>query len=328
MRPVTRQRRLPEAPARDRPGLVGRLDTRGRPAPDALARATSTRSRQAGYRYSELGPFGYLPTDPGVVRDEYAKRGLTLTGGTVFVALHKGTDALEQAKADCDAEMAIIGPLGARHLVILPEGYTDLDGNLTAQPDPDRRRVGRPHDGHVRARPVRRRRARRRARVPHPRGQPRRARRRRSSASSTAPTPRPSTCASTPGTSRTAAPTTCKLIRDYPEPHPATSTSSRSTRRSGRASRDEQLGFAPAVRLGVDGRAAARRARTCRPCWRRSGRSTATCSASSSRTCTRATPDVPLPDRDAHPRVLRGLRARRRAAARRPRPTASQEGVA
>jgi inosose dehydratase len=30
--------------------------------------------------------------------------------------------------------MATIGPLGARHLVILPEGYTDLDGRLTGAP--------------------------------------------------------------------------------------------------------------------------------------------------------------------------------------------------
>lgn len=90
--------------------------------------------QQAGYQYSELGPFGYLPTDAGVIREEYAKRGLTLTGGTVFVALHKGKAALEKAKADCDAEMAVIGPNGARHLVILPEGYTDFDGNLTASP--------------------------------------------------------------------------------------------------------------------------------------------------------------------------------------------------
>lgn len=82
----------------------------------------------AGYRYSELGPFGYLPTDPGIIREEFARRDLTLTGGTVFVALHKGREALEKAKRDCDAEMATIGPLGARHLVILPEGYTDLDG--------------------------------------------------------------------------------------------------------------------------------------------------------------------------------------------------------
>ena len=90
--------------------------------------------QQAGYKYSELGPFGYLPADPGIVREEYAKRGLTLTGGTVFVALHKGKEALEKAKADCDTEMAVIGPNGAKHLVILPEGYTDMDGNLTASP--------------------------------------------------------------------------------------------------------------------------------------------------------------------------------------------------
>lgn len=88
----------------------------------------------AGYQYSELGPFGYLPKDPGIIREEYAGRGLTLTGGTVFVALHKGREALAKAKADCDAEMAVIGPLGAKHLVILPEGYTDFDGNLVASP--------------------------------------------------------------------------------------------------------------------------------------------------------------------------------------------------
>ena len=86
----------------------------------------------AGYAYTELGPLGYQPTDPGILREELAKRSLTLTGGTVFGALHRGATALAKAKADCDREMATIGPLGARHLVILPEGYTDLDGNLTA----------------------------------------------------------------------------------------------------------------------------------------------------------------------------------------------------
>ncbi len=85
----------------------------------------------AGYRYSELGPFGYLPKDAGVVREEYERRGLTLTGGTVSVALHRGRAALERAKADCDALMAVIGPSGARHVVALPEGYTDLDGTVT-----------------------------------------------------------------------------------------------------------------------------------------------------------------------------------------------------
>jgi inosose dehydratase len=91
-------------------------------------------AQQAGYRYSELGPFGYLPTDAAVVRDAYAAHGLTLTGGTVEAALQHGREALEAAKRACDAEMAVIGPNGARHLVILPEPFTDFDGNLTASP--------------------------------------------------------------------------------------------------------------------------------------------------------------------------------------------------
>jgi inosose dehydratase len=88
----------------------------------------------AGYQYVELGPFGYLPADPGVVREELGKRGLQLTGGTVGCGLQRGRDALEAAKAACDAEMAVIGPSGARHLVILPEGYTDSDGDLVTSP--------------------------------------------------------------------------------------------------------------------------------------------------------------------------------------------------
>lgn len=85
----------------------------------------------AGYRYSELGPFGYLPADAGIVRDAYAARGLTLTGGTVFTALHRGAEALAAAKAAVDAEMAVIGPSGARHLIVIPEGYTDMAGRMT-----------------------------------------------------------------------------------------------------------------------------------------------------------------------------------------------------
>lgn len=90
--------------------------------------------RDAGYKWTELGPYGYLPTDPGRLRDELDRRDLTLTGGTVFVGLQRGKEALAQAKADCDIEMATIGPLGARHVVILPEGYTDLDGQVTTSP--------------------------------------------------------------------------------------------------------------------------------------------------------------------------------------------------
>ena len=85
---------------------------------------------QAGYEWIELGPYGYLPTDPGQLRDELDRRGLRLSGGAVAAGLHRGPEALKQAVEDCRAEARLLTALGARHLVLLPEGYTELDGSL------------------------------------------------------------------------------------------------------------------------------------------------------------------------------------------------------
>ncbi len=90
---------------------------------------------EAGYSWIELGPYGYLPTDPEQLRDELGKRGLRLSGGAVFAGLHRGAEALKQAVDDCRQEAALLTALGARHLVLLPEGYTDLDGNITQPVD-------------------------------------------------------------------------------------------------------------------------------------------------------------------------------------------------
>ncbi|MGH3505340.1 MAG: TIM barrel protein [Nocardioidaceae bacterium] len=84
----------------------------------------------AGYHWVELGPYGYLPTDPGRLAGELAARGLELSGGAVFVGLHRGAEALQQAVDDCRTEARLLTALGARHLVLLPEIYTDLDGSL------------------------------------------------------------------------------------------------------------------------------------------------------------------------------------------------------
>jgi inosose dehydratase len=50
----------------------------------------------AGYRWLELGPYGYLPTDPARLTDELAQRGLTCAGGTVagVGGPHKDFDAV------------------------------------------------------------------------------------------------------------------------------------------------------------------------------------------------------------------------------------------
>ena len=38
----------------------------------------------AGYAYTELGPYGYYPTDPEALRAELAKRRLTIVAGFLF----------------------------------------------------------------------------------------------------------------------------------------------------------------------------------------------------------------------------------------------------
>ena len=43
----------------------------------------------SGYQWIELGPFGYLPTDPKQLSDELAARNLQLSAGIVFEHLHQ-----------------------------------------------------------------------------------------------------------------------------------------------------------------------------------------------------------------------------------------------
>jgi len=84
---------------------------------------------QAGYEWIELGPLGYLPTNPEQLRDELGKRGLQLSGGTMSAALQRGREALEEAKRQASRVAEVVTALGARHVVLLPEMYRDLDGS-------------------------------------------------------------------------------------------------------------------------------------------------------------------------------------------------------
>lgn len=80
---------------------------------------------RAGYVYTELGPQGFMPQDPEQLKDELAKRNLTVCGGTVFAGLHKGAEALEKAKREFAQEAKLLAAVGAEYLVHLPEQYTD-----------------------------------------------------------------------------------------------------------------------------------------------------------------------------------------------------------
>lgn len=78
----------------------------------------------AGYTRIELGPYGYLPTDPSRLRDELDKRGLTVTAGTIFEHLHRA-DSWDTMWKDVSAAAALTAAMGARHLVVIPEFWRD-----------------------------------------------------------------------------------------------------------------------------------------------------------------------------------------------------------
>jgi inosose dehydratase len=67
-----------------------------------------------------------MPQDPERLRDELAQRGLTCCGGTVFAGLHKGREALDVAKEAFGQEARLLAAVGAKHLVHLPEQWTDM----------------------------------------------------------------------------------------------------------------------------------------------------------------------------------------------------------
>ncbi len=90
----------------------------------------------AGYRGTELGPFGFLPKDKKQLRDELGRRGLALIGAT---HVHTFGDRGSAAKlmATLDELAPLLSELGAQHLVIMDEsnwyprqaqGVLDEDG--------------------------------------------------------------------------------------------------------------------------------------------------------------------------------------------------------
>ncbi|MFC8895551.1 sugar phosphate isomerase/epimerase family protein [Streptomyces cinereoruber] len=79
----------------------------------------------AGYEWIELGPYGYLPTDPAVLAEETARRGLRVSAGTVFTGLHHGPDVWDRTWAHVAENAALAQAMGAGHLVVIPSFWRD-----------------------------------------------------------------------------------------------------------------------------------------------------------------------------------------------------------
>lgn len=72
----------------------------------------------AGYRHTELGPYGYYPADGTRLRDEFGRRGLAVVAGFVFQPLH------DPARADAVLDVAgrtvdLLAAVGGTRLVTI-----------------------------------------------------------------------------------------------------------------------------------------------------------------------------------------------------------------
>ena len=79
----------------------------------------------AGYEWTELGPYGYLPTDLPTLRRELSSRGLKVTGTFAMANV-------EEASLWGELERQVLGAgerlaaLDAKYLVLIDDTYTDL----------------------------------------------------------------------------------------------------------------------------------------------------------------------------------------------------------
>lgn len=79
----------------------------------------------AGYKWIELGPYGYLPTDPARLADELTARDLKVSAGTVFTAFHRGKDESKAAWEPARKVAELTAAMGGKHIVVIPAMWRD-----------------------------------------------------------------------------------------------------------------------------------------------------------------------------------------------------------
>lgn len=80
---------------------------------------------EAGYEWTELGPYGYLPTDLPTLRRELSSRGLKVTGTFAMANVEEPSlwSELERQVLGAGERLAA---LDAKYLVLIDDTYTDL----------------------------------------------------------------------------------------------------------------------------------------------------------------------------------------------------------
>jgi inosose dehydratase len=86
-----------------------------------------------GYEWIELGPYGYLPTDPARLSDELAARGLKVSAGTVFEHLHR-PDSWDAVWDQVKDVAALTQATGGTHVVVIPGMFRDEKTGADIEP--------------------------------------------------------------------------------------------------------------------------------------------------------------------------------------------------
>ncbi len=87
----------------------------------------------AGYRWTELGPLGYLPADARVLAAELKARGLRACGQAIMLPL-EDPGVWPDLESEIQAAGTLLQALSARHLILIDAMYTDLHTGARAQP--------------------------------------------------------------------------------------------------------------------------------------------------------------------------------------------------
>jgi inosose dehydratase len=74
----------------------------------------------AGYEWIELGPYGYLPSDPVKLSEQLDEYGLGVLAGTVFEHLHR-PDSWDAVWTQVTDVAALTQAVGGKHIVVIPD---------------------------------------------------------------------------------------------------------------------------------------------------------------------------------------------------------------
>jgi inosose dehydratase len=81
---------------------------------------------EAGYEWTELGPYGYLPTDLSTLRAELGKRGLKVAGTAVMRGHLEDPSAWPELEREVLGAGEALAALGGRFLVLIDDVYSNL----------------------------------------------------------------------------------------------------------------------------------------------------------------------------------------------------------